>query len=94
MSIKENMIYKKLQPYFLWLGLGLGMVGLIVLDKKKPIRKKRRRKATGTTTGSRTISSGASRIRTKSGKLITGKANVLAYKKRLSNLAKARRKKR
>lgn len=89
---KLLLIWAKVKPYAVYIGLALvTLLGLLFSKPKRNAvrRKTKRRTKTVTRSVGRSV---PSRIKTKSGKVITGKSNVLAYKKRLSNLAKARRK--
>ena len=85
-----------LRANWIWLvGLVVALLSLGYTFKlatgKKPVRRKRRKKAS---VANRPLSKAPSRIRTKSGKLITGKANVQAYMKRIKALKKANAKRR
>lgn len=72
--------------------IGIGLFAVIKNTRvAKPKKAKRRNSSVAKLSTSTT--NVPSRIKTKSGKVISGKANVLAYRKRLRNLAKARKSK-
>ena len=90
-----------LMNWGIWLAVPVMLVGTIIIERNNRHRSQERtrkarlaRRRNNTTTkrkSSRTSKNTPTRVRTKTGKLITGRANVLAYQKRLRNLSKGRK---
>lgn len=90
-----------LMNWGVWLAVPVMLVGTIIIERnsrhksqertRKARLARRRNNPTSKRKSSGTRKNTPTRVRTKSGKLITGRENVLAYRRRLRNLAKGRK---
>jgi hypothetical protein len=86
-----NKVIEFIKSQWMWLLVAIGAIALLLWKPKVKRKYKRKRKAKTSAVRTRAPKNIPSRIKTKSGKVISGRENVKAYYKRLANLRKARR---